>query len=340
MKHLFLLIISIAVLWPTGLAAQENCENALYDANALYERGKLEDCISRLTNCLNQLKSHDEKFEAYRLLAISNMNLQNSEKMHEYIVKMLEIRPGYQAYTASTDPAEFARAVNSYDIHTSWKFGASIGLSMFSPQVVENRQAFPAATSEYQTAPGYHITVDASYVLTPLLNLEPSIVFNGGQLKQSLQLSETVSQNYLERFNMIGFNLGLSRQLLPQMEQLSIGLGAGLAYLWSDLMFVETHNEANNSLSQTSKAGLDYRNRLQPYAGASLKYGYPLQQGDLVFRLSYDYYFLTLVNDELNKENLEFTLQSLYTNDLVRLNAFTFSIGYRFIGGYVISPKS
>jgi len=65
-------IIGLFALSLFGIVqAQEDCKNSLYEANVLYETGKIKAAINRLVPCLTTKMTGEERFESYRFLAIA-----------------------------------------------------------------------------------------------------------------------------------------------------------------------------------------------------------------------------------------------------------------------------
>ncbi len=103
--RLFTLLL---ILFSGLLKAQDNCSDALYQANKLYELGNLKECVDRLEPCLNKKMSDAELEASYHLLAMAYFTLNNTEKLDYYIKKLLHLKPDYSNYP-NIDPIDFSR---------------------------------------------------------------------------------------------------------------------------------------------------------------------------------------------------------------------------------------
>ena len=109
-EYLLLIVLFVFSLSSFG---QDNCEDALYKANTLFETGKIQECINALEPCIASVKPKESKFEGYKLLAISYQELGQTEKMEKYIAFMLRAKPYYNLYP-NGDPASFSKAINNF----------------------------------------------------------------------------------------------------------------------------------------------------------------------------------------------------------------------------------
>ena len=98
-----ILISSIAFYHATG---QSTCTQTLRTARSTYDQGRLQELPSLLDGCLKNGFTQQEKVEAYKLLSLAYIYLEESAKADEAMLNLLRTDHYFEINT-STDPAEF-----------------------------------------------------------------------------------------------------------------------------------------------------------------------------------------------------------------------------------------
>ncbi|RYD94854.1 MAG: hypothetical protein EOP54_16795, partial [Sphingobacteriales bacterium] len=95
-----------------AVQAQECGGTAVSDAEGLYNIGKFDESIARLTACLNTKNgfSYDEKIQSYRLLAMSYLAMDSINNAGEVIQRMLSLKNNFEV--DARDPDRFRIQVN------------------------------------------------------------------------------------------------------------------------------------------------------------------------------------------------------------------------------------
>ena len=98
---------------PIFVHGQENCgQEALEEAQQDYTVGQFKQLTERLTPCLDEGFTIDEKIQAYRLLALSWLAQDDIDNASEMINQLLDIEPNWEA-NPIYDPPGFAKLVES-----------------------------------------------------------------------------------------------------------------------------------------------------------------------------------------------------------------------------------
>ncbi len=126
MKHTILLL-GLLALFPTPQIKAQNIDEILNKASLAYETGRFEIADSLLAVNIRSIKLNDRE-RAYRILALSNMQLEREEETVFYASKLLEANPFYNPYEDSPRFADLLEKIKKEGIKvsTASKFAESI----------------------------------------------------------------------------------------------------------------------------------------------------------------------------------------------------------------------
>lgn len=139
MKRLFLAICLFAAA-NASLWAQSTCSQNLLAAQRKYDQGLLSEVDALLSSCIQEGFSKAERLQAYRLLILSNLFLDESEKAEELMFNLLKLEPNYKA-NVLVDPSEYLQLYNSYRAVPVFAVGLRGGVNSTSVRIL-NRYNF------------------------------------------------------------------------------------------------------------------------------------------------------------------------------------------------------
>jgi len=121
------LVLSISLLCISQtLLGQLNCERNLNEARAAYASGNLYAIPGKLDECLTKGFSKNEKVEAYQLLALTYLNINQQDKAKETLIKLLKIKTDYQV-VKNVDPDELYSLYQSIETDPIYYVGIYTG---------------------------------------------------------------------------------------------------------------------------------------------------------------------------------------------------------------------
>ncbi len=129
---LFFLFFSVSVF------AQNDCERNLLDAKADYNTGNLYAIPGKLTDCLDAGFSKAEKVDAYRLLTLTYLNINQNEKAKESLIKLLNIKTDFRVLP-NIDPPELYSLYRKIDTDPQYFIGAVVGINYNTIQMQNDR---------------------------------------------------------------------------------------------------------------------------------------------------------------------------------------------------------
>lgn len=101
------------LLFSGNVFAQRNCSQKLKDAEISYKNGRLNEVPSILRGCLSSGFNKDEQVQAYRLLALTYIYLDEQKKAEQAVLSLIRIAPDYKIST-TRDPTEFIELFKSF----------------------------------------------------------------------------------------------------------------------------------------------------------------------------------------------------------------------------------
>jgi hypothetical protein len=332
-RYIFMLLAA-----PMLSLAQSDCRNTLYDAGKLFEAGRFQDCISTLETCYKGMHNKEERFQAYRLLAQSYLNLNNKDEANLFVMKMLKLKPDYQVFP-NIDPIDFSRLVNRYKVQPGIYLGLKTGLNITTESLKKSYSLF-VADQYYSPARGYNIGFEISQVMSRRLMLSYELSSSRFSISHTIPDAGNYMQLYSEEENFTDLHInGIFKLLTVAKLSFNLGLGGGAGYLYSSNINLTLKNLTSGEISQHTKDALPERNRLQPFLSANASLQYALNRGVLTLAGGYSYYFMNTVKSSERMRDADFIFNYHYVNDDIALRVTSFNIGYKIPVHWNISLK-
>jgi hypothetical protein len=130
-----LLLLSLS-----ATALGQDCGQILRLARATYEQGRLHEIEGQLAKCLLPSgfgkDQKQERVEAYKLLCLSYIYLEEPDKADEAMLNLKRTDPYYEPNEA-VDPAEFVALYNTFRKEPVYRIGITLGGNFSSPNISE-----------------------------------------------------------------------------------------------------------------------------------------------------------------------------------------------------------
>jgi hypothetical protein len=184
--------------------AQDNCATAVTRATKSYELGNLDEVISIITPCIDDL-TFDDRWQAHRLLALAYLFRDEHELADKEIHAMLRLNPKYDR-NPDRDPYELLQAMQGYETGPGFSVMAHFGLTTTSPNVVRSYglSAVPQPgtyTGSLATAMGLGL----EYHLSRSLSILGEGMFVTSSFTRSGPTTFKFSADYAERLTYLTF---------------------------------------------------------------------------------------------------------------------------------------
>lgn len=336
MKKVLLAVITYLCLFGparTNVYGQSTCAQTLRTARATYDQGRLHELPEILAGCLENGFTKQEKVEAYKLLALAHLYLENRVQADEAMLHLLESDP-YFKINPTVDPAEFIALYNTFRTWPVYRAGIKLGVNATMPFVVSTVSALEGTDASYQA--GISFQASAAFEI-PLSNkftiaAEPGFILRAYQYDSKLTLSgdEENTSEGMEEQTCLSLPVSL-QYCLSQKSRLHpyIGLGVAGDYLLdASLTMSRIRVNANSEQEQTFDI-TDARNTFNLSAIASAGIKMPLGGGYVVTELRIRYGITKINNPSTAFAVNDYLLfDSGYTDNEMKLNAISITAGY------------
>ncbi|MDX1627149.1 MAG: porin family protein [Fulvivirga sp.] len=334
MRILFILIF----LLTTGLIGVygQNCSQILRQARTVYDEGRIQALPDMLQGCIDNGFTDEERTEAYRLLILAYLYLDEAEQADATMLALLEDNPQFQI-NEQADPAELINLYNTFRTKPIFSYGFKGGGNITLIQVLNTYGVHRLDNSDgqYELKPGFQVAAVIEKILKPRLTASLEIYFTGNFNTYTNNFVNTDSLGrFLESQTIILSQSTLSVPVTVQYEVLTdskyhpyIFGGLSVQYLMSSTFNGET-NTASESFEGATVDILNQRKTLN-FSGV-LGVGSKIQVGKNTF-VSELRFNMGLLNQV--EESERFTNQTLiydygYIDNDFKLHSISLSIGY------------
>jgi hypothetical protein len=311
--------------------SQNICSQVLKNAQKVYDEGRLGEIESMLKPCLENGFSKVERLQAYRLLVISNLFLDEHGKAEVNMLQLLDLDPDYKVNSA-VDPSEFIYLYNKYRVDAIFSIGFLGGInqaqiSTIKPYGVSN---LSDGSGEYVPNTGVQFGLSSDILIYKALQfnlsalyVQTKYVFNNTLFGFSEQTFQE-TQNWIQIPGLLKYTIG-KRKLRPYLQA-----GAGADFLLNANAAVSRKNintGSNEAIGPDIRVGESRNNMVfAAIGGGGLRYkvGY----GYMVLDVRYNYGLNNLVKPESRYENADLVYRYGYLDNDRVMNTINVSIGY------------
>ncbi len=343
MKHIYhyVFIIMGIILW-WRLPAQD-CAQALRLARAIYDQGRLQEVETYLKPCLSGKSGSDQRalmVEAYKLLCLSHIYLEEPEKADEDMLNIKRTDPYYRP-NEGVDPAEYVALYKTFREEPVFRYGARVGITAAQPLVrTVNAAVQLAEGSQYNfgltffVGPGMEVPITSRLSLYgeglyhPLkFSLTENVLINDpftGQQRIN-QFQGTETQNWLYLPVQAEYTLFRSSSAVSRYSPYVAG-GISLGYLLNASITAERQREGQSTVPE---ANIDIsRNRINGGIAAAAGIKPQIGKGKLVVEIRYTYGITPVTSQERAFANERLLADYYYADPVFAVQTFSFSVSY------------
>lgn len=332
-KFLLPTVVIVAFLWSHQAAhGQSTCAQTLRSARLTYDQGRLHELPDMLSGCLTNGFTRQEKVEAYKLLVLSYIYLEEPSKADEAMLNLL-YTDSYFEINPEADPAEFIALYKTFRTWPIYRYGAKIGVNATRPNVVQQENAIEGSTANYSSNINFQVGAVFEIPLTPKLTLNPELYF---QLK-SFSYNSTLPVNAVDNNHTEGTesqswaSLPISLQYGIKIKKIDtyVGLGVSTDFLLGSTLTINRARTNANSLQEQTIDITSGRNPINISAIVSAGLKFKLGGGFVVGEIRY-YYGLTTINTVNSAYTLNDYLlfDNAYADNQMKLNSLSITAGY------------
>jgi hypothetical protein len=172
-------LFSFLILTTCGKLYSQSCAQTLRLARSTYEQGRLHELPDLLASCIKNNGvngfTKEQKVQAYTLLTMAYIYLEEPEKADEAMLNLLRTDPYFEP-NPEVDPAEFIGLFNTFRTRPIYRLGVKFGINASQPNV-SSYNPVSDGTGKY----GYKISIGggiaAEIPINDKLTIEANLLF-------------------------------------------------------------------------------------------------------------------------------------------------------------------
>jgi hypothetical protein len=314
--------------------AQNTCSQTLIKAQFTYYEGRAEEIPSMLESCLKEGFTTEEKLQAYRLLTLSYLYLNQAAHAEKTMLSFLQLNPIYKINEA-VDPAEF---INLYKQFRTWPVYLTGVKAGFNTTYVNILQPFSldnvyTTKAVYSPAFSYQLGTSIEVPLKKNFSASAEIFLSGRKFNFSNELFGYLKQKLTETQNRI--ELPLLLNFTKPGEKFSPYMGAGITGTILLKSQVQVRRTDNIGIDETQKEitgpniTLNSQRRIFTFSGTiNLGVKYTRSRNTLILESRYNLGLQNMVNKANRFSNTDLMLKYGFIDNDFTLNSFAISVGY------------
>ncbi|MTI22595.1 PorT family protein [Fulvivirga sp. RKSG066] len=287
--------------------AQTVCTQTLRQARTVYDEGRVHELPSLLESCIRNGFTKEEKTEAYRLLILSYIYLDEPTKADETMLALLRENPRFRINNEA-DPSEL---INLYQTFRTWpvfRYGIKLGANYTYVNAISangtNSLNSADSRGEYEPRLGFRGGVVFEVPLGNGLSLNPEAFYSITTFRYDNEefipgISDIVAT---EQQSLIELPINLQYQIADKYYLPYVSVGVTPAYLLASELEVERNIVNEQSVEVDTRDISEMRTQFSLNATASAGVKFPIGQGYYVLEGRFNY---GLTNFSDQKEALE-----------------------------------
>lgn len=248
-----------------------NCVQTLRLAQSTYEQGRLHELPGLLAGCLKSGFTDEEKRQAYLLLTMSYIYLEEPEEADGAMLKLLQTDHFFEP-DDDVHPAEFISLYNKFRTKSLFRAGLALGPTLNMASVITDYSAGQAAggSGKYSPRPGFQIglvfekdILERGSEKPPLLTLAPEFnlalrgySYSGTPFMDEDGVEPAATQEFIAKIQRFELNPLVKLNLKKSKWNPFIVAGPGVNYLTKNT-FSGGNTKWTNEAGAVSGADLD-----------------------------------------------------------------------------------
>lgn len=313
-------------------------------ARATYEQGRLHEIPTQLNDgVIAKMSNKQDKVEAYKILCLSYIYLEEPEKADEAMLNILRTDPYFEINEA-VDPAEFVALYKTFRRLPVFRIGGKLGVDASRPNVIERTTA-GEGKSEFNSLVGINFGLLADMPINERLNLHAELLysqkrFGATVISDRFDESDTVNNNFQNTTEAIESQTWLSLPLAVQYKPFGkksgfnakfnpyVSLGVTIDYLLAAKITGEQIRDEQSSVQEKSFEFEPSRNSINISILAAAGIKFRIGGGYVVSEIRYLYGLTNISSKESAFKNQDIVWELNYTDPVFKLSSLGVSAGY------------
>lgn len=329
-----------------GYVHAQDCAQTLRLARATYEQGRLREIEGQLKTCLEGGFKKTEKqlkVEAYKLLTLSYIYLEEPEKADQAMLN-LKLTDPYYIPNPAVDPAEFVALYNSFRKDPVYRIGAKLGVNSSRPNVTDLNTAVELTEdSEYKPLFAIQFGAAIDLPLNDRLTLHGEVLYEQHRFEidqkvnrgtdpdtqeplinsfEGIETQNWISVPISAEYNFLNLKSAVHERLRP-----FVSLGVEGGYLLPSPVITALRNRAGESSIPESGIDVDREKiRISALVGAGVKT--KIASGLLVFEIRYVHGLTDVSSEDTAYTNQRLVWEYGYADPVFKMSSLAITASY------------
>jgi len=328
MKRLLLLTL-IGCILSARLSAQSSCTQTLRTARGTYDQGRLHELPALLEGCIRNGFTQQERVEAYKLLTLAYIYLEEPARADEAMLNLLRT-DHYFEINPATDPAEFIALYKTFRTSPIYRLGVKIGANASQPNVTESVEA-NEGTSQYKSGTSVQFHIAADIPLTKSLTLCPEL----GLMQRGFKYTNTIANTdssfvttATEKQTWASLPVTLQYQFNRFSFKPYIGVGIQADYLLGANLSAERIRNGFQFLQSETTDVKAQRESLNLSALVTAGARFRLGGGYIVTEVRFAYGLMPVSNKQSAFQSDAVAFKYGYADSIFKVNSLSLTVGY------------
>jgi hypothetical protein len=334
-----LLLLAVVLSGSTIVAnGQSTCAQTLRLAQSIYEQGRLNELPQLLQECLKSGFTTAEKVNAYKLLTLTYIYLEEPAMADQNMLALLRTDTEFKINDA-VDPAEFVALYKTFRTYPIYRIGGKLGGVASQPSVVTANYLNDGRNS-YQYNLGFSGSICAEIPLTRKLSkftVNPELSFQllafdglnekakNAETDTAATTLATESEAWISLPVLVQYNLYQDKKKITNYF-ISAGLSAD--YLLSPSIRIISNRESSAAVEENTFNLSEQRNNFNIGALVAAGFKRKIGKGFLIAELRYKMGLKPMLTKADTYENQILVNDYHYVDGIFKLNTLTLSVGY------------
>lgn len=321
----------------TAHAQLTSCTQTLRLARSIYDQGRLHEIPDLLANCLRSGFSQQERVEAYKLLCLSYIYLEEPAKADDAMLRMLRTDHYFEIKPAS-DPAELVALYRRFRTAPIYRIGGKMGANVSQPNVKESVEA-NGGESKYQYNLSIQAYITAEIPLTEKLTLNPSL----GYIQRLFEYENTFTEGdssfttlLTEEQRWLSLPVSVQYQVTRLKFKPYVSLGIQADYLLGADITGSRDRTGYQFIQEQKFNFTPLREKLNLSLIAAAGARFKLGGGFIIGEIQYTHGLSRLSSKESAFKNSEVAFKYGYADSIFSLSSVSVSVGYVY---NIFNPK-
>lgn len=329
-----LILLAVGPYMASAQQKLTTCAQTLRLARSVYENGRLHELPNLMGDCFSKSEwTTQERVDAYKLLTLAYIYLEEPEKADEMMLNILRTDPEFKP-NDNIDPAEFVALWRTFRTEPVYRLGVKVGANATQPNV-RSYTALNEGAENYEYSYGFQAGVSGEMqILNDKLTFNPELYFQSKSFKVNNTFFEdgqaTTGKISLKSISLpvsVQYPVRVGRNKVDPKWVPYVGAGVAVDFLLGVVTDLETDVHGQSPVNTTSSEKAQYKAfNFAPIISAGVKG--KVKKAEIVAEIRYNFGASTI----FDKQKLYDSQPEVFGNKFVHgpfsLNTLSVSFGY------------